>query len=131
MRGQRSVARDDCLAIYFTQLSLSRAILAVITPVDDLVMSECPGTNPADRYKKSRPAPMLTNEEICSRVEAAFTPYRCVAEIWDYGQKLRFRVFGSEDEPLITMEELLLSSARDSASLDSLLVTCRQRISHR
>jgi hypothetical protein len=74
---------------------------------------------------------MLTNEEICSRVEAAFTPYRCVAEIWDYGQKLRFRVFGPEDEPLITIEELLLSSARDSAALDSLLVTCRQRISHR
>jgi len=41
---------------------------------------------------------MLSNEEICSRVEMAFSPYRCVAEIWDYGQKLRFRVFGSTDE---------------------------------
>lgn len=74
---------------------------------------------------------MLTNEEICSRVEAAFPPYRCVAEVWDYGQKLRFRVFNSEDEPLITMDELVLSSVRDSTSLDSLLVSVRQRIVHR
>lgn len=74
---------------------------------------------------------MLTNEEICSRVEAAFPPYRCVAEVWDYGQKLRFRVFNSEDEPLITMDELVLSSVRDSTSLDSLLVSVRRRIVHR
>lgn len=71
---------------------------------------------------------MLTNEEICYRVEAAFPPYRCVAEIWDYGQKLRFRVSSSNDEPLITMDGLILSSVRDSTSLDSLLVSVHQRI---
>jgi hypothetical protein len=71
---------------------------------------------------------MLTNEEICSRVEAAFPSYRCITEIWDYGQKLRFRVSSANDEPLITMDGLILSSVRDSASLDSLLDSVRQRL---
>lgn len=71
---------------------------------------------------------MLSNEEICSRIQVAFSPYRCVAEVWDYGQKLRFRVFNSTDEPLITMEEVALSSIRKVSTLEPLLVSVRLRV---
>jgi len=71
---------------------------------------------------------MLTNEEIRSQIEVGFTPYRCIAEVWDYNQKIRFRVFNSSDEPLLTVEEVILSSVRDSVSLESLLVSVRQRV---
>lgn len=66
---------------------------------------------------------MLSNEEICSRVEAAFSPYRCVAEVWDYDNKLRFRVFNSADVPLATMGEVVLSSVREARALESLLAS--------
>ncbi len=74
---------------------------------------------------------MLSDQDICSRVEAAFPPYRCVAEIWDYGQKLRFRVFGANDETLVTMAEVAVSSVRDSSALESLIADVRHRLDGR
>ena len=74
---------------------------------------------------------MLSDQDICSRIEAAFPPYRCVAEIWDYGQKLRFRVFGSNDEALITMAEVVVSSVRDSGALESLISDVKLRLDGR
>lgn len=74
---------------------------------------------------------MLSNEEIRSRVESAFSPYRCVAEIWNYDKQLRFRVFNSEETPLVTMEELVLSSVREPSALESKLASVRSRIEDR
>ena len=74
---------------------------------------------------------MLSDQDICSRIEAAFPPYRCVAEIWDYGQKLRFRVFSSNDEALITMAEVVVSSVRDSGALESLIADVKLRLDGR
>lgn len=69
---------------------------------------------------------MLTNDDICSTVRTAFLPYRCVPEIWDYGQKLRFRVFDATDQPIFTMPKVILSSIRDASELDSLCEVVRQ-----
>ena len=74
---------------------------------------------------------MLSDQDICSHIEAAFPPYRCVAEIWDYGQKLRFRVFGSNDEVLITMAEVAVSSVRESSALESLIADVKHRFDGR
>lgn len=74
---------------------------------------------------------MLSDQDICSRVQTAFPPYRCVAEIWDYGQKLRFRVFGANDEILITMAEVVVSSVRDSGALESLIADVKYRLDGR
>jgi hypothetical protein len=71
---------------------------------------------------------MLTNDKILSTVQTAFSPYRCVPKIWDYGQKLRFRVFDVEDQPIITMSEVILSSVRDVTALNSLCEVARQRL---
>lgn len=74
---------------------------------------------------------MLSDQDICSRVEAAFPPYRCVPEIVDYRQKLRFRVFGYNDEILITMTEVVVSSVRDSGALESLIADVKHRLESR
>lgn len=71
---------------------------------------------------------MLSSEEIRSRIETAFLPYRCVAEIWDYDKKLRLRVFDLKDQTLLTIEEVILSSVRESSSLDSLIVSIRHNV---
>ncbi len=71
---------------------------------------------------------MLSDQDICSRIEAAFSPHRCVAEVWDYGQKLRFKVFGFNDEPLITMAEVVVSSVRNISTLESLIADVKRRL---
>ena len=71
---------------------------------------------------------MLINDGICSTVETAFAPYRCVPEIWDYGHQLRFRVFDAEDPPITTMSEVILSSIRDVTALNSLCEVVHQRL---
>ena len=71
---------------------------------------------------------MLTNEQIRSQVEAAFSPYRCVAEICDYDRKLSFRVFNSSDLPLVTVKELVLASVRDASALELFLTSVSLRI---
>lgn len=74
---------------------------------------------------------MLSNEEIRSYVETAFTPYRCVAEIQDYNQKLGLRVFDLNDAILATVEAIVLSTIRDKNSLDSLVQMIQQRIDNK
>jgi len=64
---------------------------------------------------------MLKNEEIIAKVENAFSPLRCVAEIWDYDSKLRFKVFDENDNGIIEMPKAVLSNMRDKKELESLL----------
>lgn len=74
---------------------------------------------------------MLTDEAICSKIEMAFSPYRCVPEIWDYGHKLRFKVFSATDKPLITMAEVVMNSVRDPAALESLICDVQKRLEYK
>ncbi len=71
---------------------------------------------------------MISNEKIQSEIEIAFAPYRCVSEIGDYGQKLSFRIFNSEEIQIFLMKDVVLSSIRDTASLNSLISAVRQRL---
>ena len=70
---------------------------------------------------------MLTDKQICLQIESAFSPHRCVVELWDYDKQVRFRVFGPNDEQLATVESIL-SSVSDPAALESLLANVRHRI---
>lgn len=71
---------------------------------------------------------MLSNEDICKFVQMAFLPRRCVAEIWDYEHKLRFRVFDEQDKPVVTMEEVILDYFRHENSLQELCDQVKLRI---
>lgn len=71
---------------------------------------------------------MLSSEAIKAFVEAAFLPFRCVAEIWDYDQKLRLKVFDINDDPLVTVPAVVLSTLRDKGSLDSFVKMIKLQI---
>jgi hypothetical protein len=71
---------------------------------------------------------MRTDAEIKSIIEGAFNPLRCVAEVWDYGKKFRFRVFGPDDKPLIRFEKLNMRDARSDSNLSLILAGVRDRI---
>jgi len=59
----------------------------------------------------------LATEDIIRIIESAFTPLRCVAEDWDYGDRIRFRVFDNTDTPLLTQPDLLRRELSDAGHL--------------
>ena len=69
---------------------------------------------------------MRTNEEIRRAVELAFKPLRCVAEVWDYEEKLRFRVFDQQDRGIVVMPDLVLRNLRDESQLRDVLSAARE-----
>ena len=71
---------------------------------------------------------MKTNDEIRNIVETAFNPLRCVAEIWDFDQKLRFRVFDPKDEVVLTFPNEVLRHLRDGDALRNVILAARARI---
>jgi hypothetical protein len=70
----------------------------------------------------------LSNEQVRVAVERAFKPLRCVAEIWDYDQKLRFKVFDVNDKGIIEMPRLVLRELRDRDNLASVLSSAREHV---
>ena len=71
---------------------------------------------------------MLSHEEITARIERAFLPLRCVAEIWDNGQSLRFQVFDANDNSVLRIRALRLDELRDEKQLEQALQLARSRI---
>lgn len=71
---------------------------------------------------------MLTNDQIVSKIESSFMPFRCVAEIWDYDSKLRFKVFDEKDQVIVEMPSVVLSGIRQESHLDNILSQVRLRI---
>jgi hypothetical protein len=72
-------------------------------------------------------AEMLTNEEIVARIEQAFLPLRCVAEI-RHGLKVRFRVLDARNNAVFRMKMRPLSEIRDETQLAQLHQYFRSRI---
>lgn len=70
----------------------------------------------------------LSDNEIRAVVETAFRPLRCVVEVWDYDQKLRFRVFDSNDRGVLKVPRLVLRELRDKSNLQSVLSTARATV---
>ena len=71
---------------------------------------------------------MRTGEQIRSIVENAFHPLRCVAEVWDYEHKFRFRVFDPNNQPLVSFPEEIVASLQDDTHLLSVITDARRRI---
>ncbi|OGW12090.1 MAG: hypothetical protein A3G93_07085 [Nitrospinae bacterium RIFCSPLOWO2_12_FULL_45_22] len=70
----------------------------------------------------------MTNEEIKQKLEASFHPYRCVAEIWDYRQKIRFHIFDQNDKPIITAPEIVIPKINRESWLSSLIRQTKDEI---
>jgi len=69
---------------------------------------------------------MRTNDEIKAIVDAAFKPLRCVAEVWDYDQKLRFKVFDERDRGIVEVPRLVLRNLQDDSQLRDVLTEARR-----
>jgi hypothetical protein len=67
-------------------------------------------------------------EAIRTRIEGGFSPLRCVAEVYDYKQKLRYRVFDENDETVITVTDLVLRNYHDERELTDLLKEGRAKV---
>ena len=74
---------------------------------------------------------MLTNSEIKMIIEDAFRPLRCVAEVRDYEQKLRFKVFGPDDKGIVEVPEIVLSEVRERNQLRETISRFRKRVEER
>jgi hypothetical protein len=77
-------------------------------------------------------APMAKSpsaDELVAKIQTAFRPFRCVAEVWDYDQKIRFRIFDADDQTLLTMPSLVLRELVDNPDqLDALIDMVRLRL---
>ena len=71
---------------------------------------------------------MLTNTQIVEYVEHAFLPRRCVAEVWDYEAKLRFRIFDQSGNTLKSIKNIVMASIRVEANLKALCESIRLRL---
>jgi hypothetical protein len=82
-------------------------------------------------YRQGAMQPMATdtdNKQIIETVESAFKPLRCVAEIWDYGQKLRFRITDVKGGVIFEFSEIVLRELREYGRLQALLRQVRSTI---
>jgi hypothetical protein len=71
---------------------------------------------------------MRTNDEIKTIVEVAFRPLRCVAEVWDYDYRLRFRVFDEKGQGVVEVPDLVLRNLRDDTQLRDVPADVRERV---
>ena len=67
-------------------------------------------------------------EEIKQTLINAFPPYRCVAEIWDYNDRIRFRVFDKNDKSIITVPEIIVNKIKTKIDLESLIQFYKSKI---
>ncbi len=74
---------------------------------------------------------MRTNDEIKAIVETAFKPLRCVAEIWDYDYRFRFKVFDEKASGIVKVPDLILDKLRDESQLRDVLAGVRERVTEK
>lgn len=74
---------------------------------------------------------MLEQHAVLDRIEASFKPFRCVAQMWDYDAKVRFRVFNEMDEGIATVPKLPFRVARNEKLLRGVLNAVRAGIGSR
>jgi hypothetical protein len=67
-------------------------------------------------------------EAIRLRVEGAFRPLHCVAEIWDYKDKLRFKVFDKDNKGIVEMPDVSLDSLDSAGTLEELIQGVRREV---
>ena len=70
-------------------------------------------------------------ERAAEILSQSFLPRRCVAEVWDHGQKVRFRVFNDADEPLIALPKLTRAAVTNPQRLSGIIATVRERLRDR
>ncbi len=66
--------------------------------------------------------------EILKIIESSFSPLRCVAELTDYEQKIKIRIFDNKDNPLLSFPEEKVSNLKDKNTLFLFIQEIRTRL---
>jgi hypothetical protein len=64
-------------------------------------------------------------------IKAAFKPLQCVTENYDYHHKVRFRVFSADDDPLLSVDDLLASRVCEIDGLSHIVAEARANLESR
>jgi len=70
----------------------------------------------------------LEIDVVVNAVRNAFRPLDCGVEVFDFEQKLRFRVFDPDGKPILRMSEMLMRRARDPKGLRFAINEARSRV---
>ena len=73
----------------------------------------------------------LANEKIIETLRRSFAPFRCVAQLQDYENRIGFRVYASNGEILGTFEGNTTDSVRDPKVLRQLVDDTRAFLERR
>ncbi|WP_223512614.1 hypothetical protein [Pseudomonas sp. GL-B-19] len=73
----------------------------------------------------------LTAEDAALILESGFSPMRCVAEHYDYQQRVRFQVSDSTGKPILTVKDLLKHDFSDPNTLKSMIESWRSDLAQR
>ena len=61
----------------------------------------------------------LTEDEIVNYVRQFFKPHKCIAEVWDYGAKLRLKITDEHERVIASVPSVSLSSIRHITDLNT------------
>lgn len=67
-------------------------------------------------------------DEVIASIRSAFLPLRCGIEVFDYEQKIRFRVFDDRDNVVLAVPEVKLSLARSPTDFSDFLREARKLV---
>jgi hypothetical protein len=73
----------------------------------------------------------ISPDEASRIIAGAFSPYRCVAEPWDYDHAVRFRVFDESDKVLLTIERVVPTGYGSFGGLRSTIEGARSTLMSR
>ncbi len=68
----------------------------------------------------------LNIEQSAQIAEGAFLPLECVAEVQDYRYRLGFRIYDPDNQPLLTVDNLIAPQVTDLRRLESILLQTRE-----
>jgi hypothetical protein len=74
---------------------------------------------------------MLSDFDALTRLKGGLAPFRCDSEIWDYQDKLRFRVFDQNGTPVLRADAIPQRVFRDPVELGRLVSFVRSRLQNR
>lgn len=70
----------------------------------------------------------VETKAIKDAIEQAFLPFRCAVEVSRYEDKLRFKVFDSDDQGIVEVSELVVRQLCDKSYLASVISSTRDRV---
>lgn len=74
---------------------------------------------------------MRSNKHLRDFLESSFRPLHCAVELHDYDKNIRFRVLGSNGEPLVRFAPIPLAQLRDGPGLETIVGAVRRRLEFR